>query len=229
MSEAKFRLRVTYRKVGLLRFLSHLETARACERAVRRAGLPYAVTHGFNPHMRIAFGPALPVGTAGLGEMYDVWLSDFVAPGEVFERLSRVTREELRPVACRYVELKAPSLAAAAEVAHYEVVVSGPPGVARALADGLGALSESGTLTVEHKGKQKVFELADALLKEPVAREVDGDVVVEIATLMSERGSLRPYALVRAALGPALEAVASVSVTRTRLAARAADGTEEAL
>ena len=38
-----------FRKSGRLRFLSHLELARALERSVRRAGLPYAVTQGSAP------------------------------------------------------------------------------------------------------------------------------------------------------------------------------------
>ena len=59
-----FRLRVTFCKQGRLALLSHLEVARALERAVRRAGLPYAVSQGFSPHMKIAFGAALPWGWA---------------------------------------------------------------------------------------------------------------------------------------------------------------------
>lgn len=55
-----FRLRVTFRETGRLAMLSHLELARALERAVRRAQLPFAVSQGFSPHMRIAFGAALP-------------------------------------------------------------------------------------------------------------------------------------------------------------------------
>ena len=43
---ADFRLRVTYAETGRLVMLSHLEIARALERAVRRAGLPYAVSQG---------------------------------------------------------------------------------------------------------------------------------------------------------------------------------------
>ena len=46
-----FRLRMTFCKQGRLAMLSHLEVARALERAVRRAGLPFAVSQGFSPHM----------------------------------------------------------------------------------------------------------------------------------------------------------------------------------
>ena len=47
-----FRLRVTFHETGRLAMLSHLELARALERAVRRAQLPFAVSQGFSPHMR---------------------------------------------------------------------------------------------------------------------------------------------------------------------------------
>ena len=60
-----FRLRVTFRETGRLALLSHLEVARALERSVRRAGLPYAVSQGFSPHMRIAFGAALMYDASG--------------------------------------------------------------------------------------------------------------------------------------------------------------------
>ena len=49
MSESMgFLMRIKYVKSGRLAFLSHLETIRSMERIIRRAGLPYAVTEGFN-------------------------------------------------------------------------------------------------------------------------------------------------------------------------------------
>ena len=49
-----FRLRVRYGKRDRLKYLGHLEVIHTIERIVRRAGLPYAVTQGFSPHMRVA-------------------------------------------------------------------------------------------------------------------------------------------------------------------------------
>ena len=59
-----FRLRVRYGKRDRLKYLGHLELIHTIERIVRRAGLPYAVTQGFSPHMRVGFSSALPVGTS---------------------------------------------------------------------------------------------------------------------------------------------------------------------
>ena len=43
------RIRVRFAKRGRLRFLSHRDVARSVERAVRRAGIPVAHSHGFSP------------------------------------------------------------------------------------------------------------------------------------------------------------------------------------
>ena len=102
---ADFRLRVTYAETGRLVMLSHLEIARALERAVRRAGLPYAVSQGFSPHMKQAFGSALPVGVGGLEEIFDVSLTDYVPPEEALARLRRV-----RLILCRTRRVTSPRM-----------------------------------------------------------------------------------------------------------------------
>ena len=80
-----FRLRMTFCKQGRLAMLSHLEVARALERAVRRAGLPFAVSQGFSPHMKIAFGAALPVGVGGTHELADLQMTRYVPVDEALE------------------------------------------------------------------------------------------------------------------------------------------------
>jgi radical SAM-linked protein len=223
MGETTFRLRITYGKTGRLRYLSHLEIVHACERSVRRSQLAYAVTKGFSPHMKVAFGPALPVGTAGLAESFDVWLTAFVPPAEALERLTAVTPEGLAPVEARYVSEREPSLTAALTLADYQVVVRGPgmgPGQMKA---GLEAIAADKTLEIEHKGKTKVFDLAAMLPKEPVVRETPGGVEIDIVTRMGASGSLRPEALVGSALRRSSVHDAVISVTRVRLRSEGAD------
>jgi len=77
------RLRFKYSKTGDAAFLGHLEMLRFWQRAMRRAGLPLAYSSGFNPHPRLAFGPALAVGAESLAEYLDVELTKAVAPEEV--------------------------------------------------------------------------------------------------------------------------------------------------
>lgn len=75
----KYRLRVIYAKSGRLIYLSHLEVLRAIQYSVRRAGLPFLVTNGFSPRMRISFGPALGQGIESHSEYFDVFLSEYIA------------------------------------------------------------------------------------------------------------------------------------------------------
>ena len=121
-----FRLRVVFRKAGRLALLSHLEVARALERAVRRADLPYAVSQGFSPHMRIAFGAALPVGVGGEREFYDLFLTRYVAPARCLEALRAASPDDLMALECAYVEHAAPAASVAYPVSAYRAELSAP-------------------------------------------------------------------------------------------------------
>jgi radical SAM-linked protein len=127
MNEVGFRLRVRYSKTGRLRFLSHLEVIRSQERLIRRADLPYAITNGFAPHMKVAFGPALGVGTGGLEEYLDVWLTSYLDADEALERLQASASESLFPTAAAYVPPREPSLTAWLTISRYRVICTGAP------------------------------------------------------------------------------------------------------
>ena len=68
------RIRIGYRKLGRTAYASHLDLVRSFPRMLRRVGLPLYYSEGFRPLPRLAFGPALPVGTASLCEHVDVRL-----------------------------------------------------------------------------------------------------------------------------------------------------------
>lgn len=224
MAPGEFRLRVRYAKTGAVRFLSHLEVMRALERSARRARLPYAVTKGFSPHMKIAFGPALPVGTAGLAENYDVWLSAYVPAGEALSRLRDAAPPSLAPTGAGYVGLKEPSLSAAVTLAEYEVVIEGEGVGDEAVRKALEAVIGEGRLTVEHKSKTKVFDLTRTLPKEVSVESSGSGVVVVLTTRMGQEGSLRPEVLCQTALSRARCPGAVVSVSRTRTFIEGEDG-----
>ncbi|MDF1541653.1 MAG: TIGR03936 family radical SAM-associated protein [Anaerosomatales bacterium] len=215
MAAGEFRLRVCHAKSGRARFLSHLEVMRALERSSRRAALPYAVTKGFNPHMKAAFGPALPVGTAGEREYFDIWLTQPVPAAEALERLRRSTPGELGIREVRYVHEREPSLTAASTMARYEVAVGGEGVTAEGIAEALVTVIGEGRLEVERKGKTKVFDLARSLPEEVRVGSTGPPVIVEVTTRMGQEGSLRPDALLEEALSRAAVDGAVVSVTRT--------------
>jgi radical SAM-linked protein len=215
VADGEFRLRVRYGKVGRLRWLSHLEVIHSLERSIRRAGLPYAITRGFSPHMKVAFGPALPVGTAGDNEYLDVWLTRYTDAREALSLLQGSTPADLAPLEARYVADKEPSLTAAITIATYVVDVVGKESSAKHVRTALDGVVGTGTLSVEHKGKNKVFDLARSLPKEVRVDDRQDGSSIELAIRMGPEGSLRPELLVREALRAASLDAAVSHTTRT--------------
>lgn len=118
-------LRLNFTKTGLAAFLSHLDLMRVMERALRRAAVPVSYTEGFNPRMRLAFGPALPVGTASIDEYCDVELQRPVVISEVLEALNRQLPAGVEVKAARLLDDRRRSLDAAICLASYELVMAG--------------------------------------------------------------------------------------------------------
>ena len=121
MDERPQRLRITYRKAGMLRYIAHLDLMRTWERALRRAKLPLAYTQGFTPHARLALGAPLALGTVGERELLDVWMSPNVVPPELTRRLAAVLPDGLGLIAAEEVPHALPSLQSQIQSATYEV------------------------------------------------------------------------------------------------------------
>lgn len=183
---ANFRLRVTFCKRGRLSMLSHLEIARALERAVRRAGLPYAISQGFSPHMKIAFGAALPVGVGGDSELFDLQLTRYVAPQKALAALQEASVPDLMPSAARYIEHTVPAASVAFPKSTY---------VARLTALPEGGVVVPETVTVVRKKKEKELAVGEFLLGAMELDSVaDDGAVAQLRFKLESKptGSLRP-------------------------------------
>ena len=176
-----FRLRATFIERDRLAMLSHLEVAHALERTVRRAGLPFAVSQGFSPHMKIAFGAALPGGVGSTCEIFDLQLRDYVAADKALAALQQASVPDLMVQDCRYIENSAPAASVAFPFSTYEVRFDAP----------VSSIAVPESITVVRKRKEKTL-VVDEFLAEPFA--FDGDR----ATFTLEAkptGSLRPDVL----------------------------------
>jgi len=87
--DMKKKIRLKFKKVGEMRFLSHLELAHLFYRASKRAGLPLCFSEGFHPMPKIVFATALPVGMESLTEVVDMECDAKITPPEVAEKLNR--------------------------------------------------------------------------------------------------------------------------------------------
>ena len=72
-----------YAKRGRLRFSSHRDISRAVERAVRRAGIPVALSAGFSPHPKISYANSVPTGVASEDEYLEIGVTEVCEPARI--------------------------------------------------------------------------------------------------------------------------------------------------
>lgn len=221
MSEG-FRLRIKYQITGRLAYLSHLETIRSVERIIRRAGLSFAITEGFNPHMKIAFGPALPVGAGSCSEYVDVRLNDYVAPDAALAALQAAAPKNLMPIACEYIQASDDAIDVAYPVSNWRAVFFAGADELDEIQAAFSELVDKGYIEVEKKkGRSialKLIEFDGRLIEGPqFSLDTNGNIVVEFSTFQGSEGALRPDKFIAAALVGMDNPPAIKSLTRTAL------------
>lgn len=84
------KVRIKFRKYGVLKFIGHLDVMRYFQKALRRAEIPVAFTSGYSPHMIMSFANPLGVGLTSDGEYFDLELTRPVPSEEAVARLNAV-------------------------------------------------------------------------------------------------------------------------------------------
>lgn len=183
----KYRLRVTYKKCGKLSFLSHLELIRAIEKTVRRSGLPYAVSQGFSPHMKISFCAALSLGIESKQQLFDVYLTEYVNPKDALLKLKKASVNDLCATECKYVDNKEASLGSLHEQESYRVVLDRE----------IDELIVPNTIIVNKKNKEKIIDVTKFLVKKPILKNINTKANISFVLSGDEKGSLNPVLFVQ--------------------------------
>ena len=94
--------RVVFAKGGELRFISHLDLMALYRRAVRRAGLPFVLTKGFTPRVRLSMPEALKLGVESPALELTLWLSEKWEEEKIEEALNRQLPEGVKVKSVHY-------------------------------------------------------------------------------------------------------------------------------
>ncbi|MEI3340443.1 MAG: TIGR03936 family radical SAM-associated protein [Eubacterium sp.] len=116
------RIRIKFRKYGVMRFIGHLDIMRYFQKAMRRADIDIAYSEGFSPHQIMSFAAPLGVGVTSDGEYLDIEVHSTKSTRESIEALNAVMVdgvEIVEYVALRQNAAKAMSSVAAADYAVY--------------------------------------------------------------------------------------------------------------
>jgi radical SAM family uncharacterized protein/radical SAM-linked protein len=202
-SERVCRLRIGFAKSGTLALISHLDTLRLLERALRRSALPVSFTGGFHPLPRLQLALPLPLGVEGLGEWLDLEFVEFVDPAAVRARLQVELPQEFQLLSAESVEVFGPSLSQQLVAARWQIQLTPAtdpilPSLEQwhqAVAAVLAAPSLIWQDT-DKKGRPRQRDCREALLGLGFTLEPGGSVLLELDAAIDPSGrSLRPEQL----------------------------------
>jgi len=202
-SERVCRLRIGFAKSGSLALISHLDTLRLLERALRRSALPVSFTGGFHPLPRLQLALPLPLGVEGLGEWLDLEFVELVDPAAVRARLQVELPKEFQLLSAESVEVFGPSLSQQLMAARWQIQLTPAPDPIlpsleqwqQAVAAVLAAPSLIWQDT-DKKGRPRQRDCREALLGLGLNLEPGGSVMLELDAAIDASGrSLRPEQL----------------------------------
>lgn len=198
------RFRLRYTKGESLRFISHLELMRVWERTLRRSGLPLALTQGFHPHLKMAFGPPLPVGMTSIAEFFDLEFSRPPA-ADLEGVLSELLPPGLSVTGWRPILYKAASLMATVDFATYRVRLTdsylesggvSPDALEDLLLEGISGLLGATALVVRRPVAEGVKEF-DARPSLESLHPLPGARALDVGIRFTPRSQARPDELVK--------------------------------
>ena len=104
------RIRLTFAKLEAMQYTSHLDLHRTWERTIRRAGLPLAYSHGYNPRPKINLASALPLGFTSDCELVDIWFESDVPFVDLLNALELAAPPGLKIINAEEIDLNTPKL-----------------------------------------------------------------------------------------------------------------------
>lgn len=183
------RLRMKFSKVGPTRYISHLDLARALERALNRARVPVSYTQGYNPRPRMQFASALPLGFTSEAELADVWLEEEIDPAQAREQIMSRMAPGLVVHEVWEVSLDAPAMQASTQETAYVAMVDDfidRPELRRRVDELLAAES----VMRERRGKE--YDLRPLILELRLEEDEDGALLLRMRLLLQPGKTGRP-------------------------------------
>ena len=211
--ELTYPIRVVYSKTGRSRYISHLDTMRTITRALRRSGLAFWYTQGFNPHLYLTFPLPLALGVESLCEIVDLRLTKQMELDDVKSEISAQF-----PPGFEIKSIATPSLPTTAIAwAEYKLTLTPAQNELGEMAEKMRELFGQQTILVSKKSK-KGEQLIDILPHAQLlgVEIIEGRLVVVLRLAAGTSLNISPRLVLKAFCTNAVPPE-SVSILRTRV------------
>ncbi len=116
------KIRIRFRKYGMMKFIGHLDLMRYFQKAMRRADIDVCYSGGFSPHMIMSFASPLGVGLTSDGEYLDIEIGKEESSASAVRRLNQVMVEGIEVLSFRRIpKEKAANAMSLVAAADYEI------------------------------------------------------------------------------------------------------------
>lgn len=189
------KIRVKFAKLGVVKYIGHLDFMRYFQKAFRRTDINVLYSKGFNPHMIMSFAMPLGVGVQSYGDYFDVEVDDNETVETMKDKLNEVMAEGVEVL--DVIKLPENSINAMASVAAagYDLVFLDKAPVTNEML--LKFLSEKEVMfTKETKKSERTFNIMEFIF----GGKVLDDGTLYLLVDCSSAGNLKPQAALEAIL-----------------------------
>ena len=201
-------VRLKFRKVGKLQYISHLDLQRTFMRVIVRACIPAWYTKGFNPHAKLVFSSPLSVGAESEYEFLDIRIDRYMHPEDIMNRLNGELTEELCITEAYFPKTEFSEIA----WSDYEIRIHTANGVTETVEKIKAALTSPMLVTKKTKAGEK---------------EIDVIPLIHSFEIAEEDGNIRLFATLKATVGEFLNPELLITGLRNKTGILSGDPTEE--
>ena len=185
-------LRIKFKKVGNLKYVSHLDLVRTMHKIIVRSKLPLWYTEGFNPKPKMVFAAPLSIGTESLVEFMDLRLVERIDPALAIKALNANMTDELVVLDAYYPETKLTDLKWLSYVITLNTIGASPE-----LADKVNEALRADSMPVAKKQKPEDTMDIKPLIRYATAVYDAGNIRIDCTLSADASSFLNPEYLVK--------------------------------
>lgn len=197
------KIRIKFRKFGVMKFIGHLDIMRYFQKAMRRADIDIAYSEGFSPHQIMSFAAPLGVGIISEGEYLDIEVHSSKSSLESVTALNDTMVDGVEVVSFTKLSDDAKTAMAIVAAADYEVSykegyeVAGTIDELKVKVKEFYELPKEILITKKTKKSEKVMDLKN-LIYDFEIRELDSKPVYYLMVCTGSTDNVKPELVLEA-------------------------------
>lgn len=192
-----YTVRIKFKKLGDLQYISHLDLVRTMSKVVTRTKLPLWYTEGFNPKPKMVFAAPLSIGTESFCEFMDLRLTEKVSEDVVKDRFNMNMADNLQVIEAYYPDLPLTDL----KWLSYSVAIN-TTGADSKLADTILKFLDSEKIEITKKSKKgEIIADIKPMIKDYKVEYSEGLIKMLLTLSSSSDAYLNPELVIKALRG----------------------------